>query len=191
MRNSLPLVLAIGAALAALSIGVAAQQPQPATSAAQSANSNWQQLHAERMAAMFGRMDANSDGRVTRAEFDAAANAMHAERMAAGGRGTPPSDAQRRERMDARFASMDADKDGAVTRAEFDASAGAMRGGRMHGMGGGRAGMRHAPLTDAQLRERRDARFRAMDSNGDGMISRAEFDAAKPSGRGGMRRGGG
>lgn len=55
-------------------------------------------------------------------------------------------------RVKERFAMIDADKDGAITMDEVKAH------------------------REAKRAERRDAHFKAMDKNGDGSISRAEFD---------------
>ena len=61
-------------------------------------------------------------------------------------------------KIKARFAALDADRDGAVTKAET----GAMR--------------------DKRMADMRDQHFKAMDSNSDAMISRAEFDAGHAAG---------
>lgn len=60
------------------------------------------------------------------------------------------------------FAQADADRDGFVTKAEAEASIGAMRARRQ-----------------TMRAERRDDRFARLDANGDGSISRAEFDAPR------------
>jgi len=60
---------------------------------------------------MFDKADANRDGQVSKAEFDAAREARKAERGA-----------KRDERRAERFTAMDADKNGQVSRQEYDAA---------------------------------------------------------------------
>jgi Ca2+-binding EF-hand superfamily protein len=71
------------------------------------------------------------------------------------------------QRVDAGFARVDANRDGFVTREEARAIAQARRGQR----GEARA------ARQGQRGERRAERFAQLDTNRDGMISRAEFDA--------------
>jgi len=59
----------------------------------------------------FDKLDANKDGVVTRAEFDAARAKMQAERKA-----------KAAERHAERFAKLDTDKNGQISRAEYDAA---------------------------------------------------------------------
>lgn len=103
-------------------------------------------------AAMFERMDANKDGKLDAADR-AARRAQH-------------------------FAKLDANKDGAISRAEFDAGH-AARGDRMQG---DHAAMGHARMTDGGHRDgkrghRMGGAMRMADTNKDGTITRAEFDA--------------
>jgi hypothetical protein len=65
---------------------------------------------ADRGAAMFAKMDANSDGKVTKEEYVAAYEA----RAKDSGREAPP-----KEMIEKRFAKMDADSDGALTQEEM------------------------------------------------------------------------
>lgn len=101
---------------AATGIAVAAQAPAPAGSTAQ------RPARAERgqpmtraaleagIKARFDKVDANKDGVITRAEFDAQRTAMQSQRQA-----------QAKARRDRLFASLDTNKDGQISRAEFDA----------------------------------------------------------------------
>ena len=105
-------------AVAALSAGVAAAQSAGAPG-----------LGGGRFMAMFAMADANHDGTITRAEFDAA--------------------------RAARFAQLDADHNGALAASEMP-----------HWGGGG-----------AQPAAAGDAQHVRGDANGDGSVSRAEWDA--------------
>lgn len=146
----------------------------------------------------FSMMDANKDGAVTRAEFDAHHEAMR--KQWAG---------KQAERQNERFAVMDTDKSGQISKAEFDAyNAGRgerwneMRkgppeggkpmhgdrdGGRhmgmmMDGMGGDMFAMLDAnkdgKVTLAELSARRLAMFDKMDANKDGTVTPEERRAA-------------
>jgi len=109
--------LLIATAVAALSVGVAAAQTGPTPGQG-----------GGRFAAMFAAADANHDGTITRAEFDAA--------------------------RAARFTQMDADHNGSLSASE------------MPHWGGG-----------AQPAAGGDAQHGRGDANGDGTVSRAEWDA--------------
>lgn len=76
------------------------------------------------------------------------------------------------QRVDAGFARVDANRDGFVTQEEARAVAQARRGqrGEMRG------------VSQAQRGERRAERFAQLDTNRDGMISRAEFDSRQARG---------
>lgn len=110
----------------------------------------------QRAEAMFARMDANNDGMVNEADQAARKTAM--------------------------FDRLDANKDGSITKAEM-ASAHAARADKQEGRRAQRAADRPA-MTDAQKAERRDAMFARIDTDGNGAVSRAEFDAMQ-----GMRGG--
>ena len=123
----------------------------------------------------FALVDANRDGAVTRAEFDAYRTKAQADR-----------EAKRGERRTEMFAQLDTNKDGQISQAEFAArpDRGAMRGpdgkgrrGGMHhggGMRGGWAGW-GGPNAD----RRANGFFAAMDANKDGKVTLAEA-TAKP-----------
>ena len=103
---------------------------------------------------MFGRLDANKDGSVTRAEADAVAAQIEAK------------SAKAAERFDSGkiFTRLDANKDGNVTQAEADtayAALSAKRGKPANAKAHGFSGL-----------------FKRGDVNKDGTISRNEFDAA-------------
>ncbi|TVV76156.1 EF-hand domain-containing protein [Sphingomonas solaris] len=124
--------------------------------------------------ARFAAVDANRDGTVTRAEFDAHATKMKAERAA-----------KRGERRSERFASLDTNKDGQVSREEFTA-ADAKRGadGKGHGKhrgghGGhrmGKGGWGGHGMAGWGGRGGEDM-FAAMDANKDGRVTLAEASA--------------
>ena len=150
----------------------------------------------------FDRADADKDGKVTRAEFTAARNARFAgidsnkdgalevselrawkrtwpsrvrdarfKALDADGDGKIGADefvAQRK----ARFAGIDADKNGTVEKAEFDAAFDKVRE-RMLAHYGAHRGKRHH-----RWRKRHGSRMeRRLDLNGDGKVTKAEFDA--------------
>lgn len=108
-------------------------------------------------------LDANDDGKVEKSEFLAP--------------------------MDQRFAALDADGDGRVTQSEFTA-AGPMAAMPMKGamMRQGKADPQDAKAWQARfdampesakqmMQARADARFRGLDADSDGAVTKAEFDA--------------
>ena len=129
----------------------------------------------------FQRLDKNQDGKLTRDELP--------------------------ERIADRIMAADTDGDGAVTQAELEA-AGARMGGRRGPNAQGRQGRQGRPdpaqmfahldknqdgkLTKDELPERMAERLMAADTNGDGAITKAEFEAAreKMGGRRGQHGGG-
>lgn len=151
---------------------------------------------------LFRQADADKDGKVTRAEFAAARNARFAgidtdkdgvlevSELRAWKRSWPSRvrdarfkalDADGDGRIGAEefvaqrkaaFAGIDSDKDGAVGKAEFDAAFEKFRE-RMLAHYGGDRGKRHR-----RWRKRHGAGMeRRLDLNGDGKVTRAEFDA--------------
>lgn len=146
--------------------------------------------------------DADNDGRISQAEFAAAAAARF-DRSDANRDGTITPDevqaarqARMAERREGRFARLDANSDGSISRAEFDAvserraegrdEGRGPRGGR-HGQRGGRGGwgggMEAEGVTRAELDARTATRFARMDANGDGFLT-AEDRQARRGARG-------
>ena len=161
--------------------------------------------NAHRGLRMFHQADADRDGEVTRAEFDAARNARFAgidankdgvlevselrawrrtwpsrvrdarfKALDADGDGKVGAEEFVARRKTA-FADIDANKDGAVDKAEFDAAFekfGSRMGARF---GGGRWKDAGRPW---RWRKRKGYSMeRRLDLNGDGKVTRAEFDA--------------
>lgn len=130
---------------------------QPASSAQRMPQGDMTRAQAQsRAEAAFVKLDANKDGTLNEAD-----RAAHKAAM---------------------FDRLDADKDGQVTKAEMTAAHSA-RAGKWQGRERKRDANRPA-MTDAQKAERRDAHFAKIDTDGNGAVSRAEFDAMK-----GMRGG--
>lgn len=118
---------------------------------------------------MFQQLDADGDGTVTKAEFDAFSQA--------------------------RFAELDGDADGALTQEEILAHRGE---GRRGGMRGAPTEEQRAEMA-ARMIERRDTNgdgqlsadeiaapvdmFAALDADEDGLLSREEFEAMQAKGR--------
>lgn len=117
----------------------------------------------ERAATMFAKMDANKDGTLNEAD-----RAAHHAMM---------------------FDKLDANNDGQVTKAEMEAMR-AQHAGKRAERRAERTG-KPAP-TEAQMAERKAERFARIDTDGNGAVSRAEFDAmhAKMGGKMGKRGGG-
>lgn len=148
-----------------------------------------------------GRMgDTDNDGRVSQAEFTAAALARF-DAVDANRDGTVSTeerqaarDARRAQGREARFARLDANSDGAISRAEFDTVAdqrgergdrgprGGRHGGRGEGRGHGR-GPGAEDMTRSALETNVAERFTRMDANGDGYLS-PEDRAARRGARG-------
>lgn len=129
----------------------------------------------DRRLARLTAADANGDGSVTREEMRAALQARHAERA------------------DKRFAKLDADGNGAITRAEFDAARGergarldrAHGGGRHHMMRVAHRGQRaeRGPVVIADMRTKLTERFAKLDANSDGFVAADEQRAARQAHR--------
>ncbi len=158
--------------------------------------------NAHRGLHMFRQADADKDGKVTRAEFDAARNARFAGIDANKDGALEVSELRAWKRTwpararDARFKALDADgdgkigveefvakrkaqfggidtdKDGAIGKAEFDAAFDKVRE-RMLAYYGGPRGKRHRRWRKGQGSDME----RRLDLNGDGKVTRAEFDA--------------
>lgn len=162
---------------------------------------------------MIERLDADKDGRVTREEMVAAANARFTARDKDGDGIVSAEDreafrAERRaERRTERFETIDADGDGMISKDEFAAfqpergmrserrgMRGERRGMRGHHRGDGegrghRRGM-GAPLTIQEAEARANQRFDRLDSDDKGFVTLNDLKAAH-EGRGrGKGRGG-
>lgn len=179
--RSLPLLLAAGL------IGLAAASP----------------ANAHRGMRLFDRADANKDGAVTRTEFDAARSARFAaidankdgalevSELRTWRRAWPARFRDARfktldgdgdgklgveeyvARRKAAFAKIDANEDGAVDKAEFDAAFEKVRERMLAYYDRGDRGKRHHRWRGYKRR----AMHRRPDLNGDGKVTRAEFDA--------------
>lgn len=100
----------------------------------------------------FRKADANGDGRVSRAEYDA-------------------------HQISEMFARFDANQDGVITEAEFLAKGGTAEGfRRVNTSGSGRVTLAEAKAS-AGVRKTLDAPFNEADTNRDGFVSMAEFSA--------------
>lgn len=122
--------------------------------------------------------DADKDGRVSRAEAQAAQAKLMARFDAMdmnkdGYLDRADMQLRMRQQRDAFFAGADADRDGRLTRDEFLA-------GRQAHAGGAHAGKQAARgrgLDDAARRERAGAAFDRLDANHDGVVVKAELEA--------------
>lgn len=161
-----------GAALAA-AIGVAAFA-QAAPDGPHGPPRTRAELQAQ-VAEHFKKADANGDGYVTKAEFDAAREAMRAR-----------FEAHRTEHREKMFAMLDTNRDGQLSRAEFMAARpqhegmgdpgddrGGREGGRWHGRHGGMM-HGHGGMAMMMMGSRGDEWFDRMDANHDGRVSLAE-----------------
>ena len=107
---------------------------------------------AQQMATkMFDRMDANKDGKIDSADKAA--------------------------RQAQRFAKLDTDKNGAISQSEF-ATAHADRGDRMGKRGEGKRRMGKRGGKHGMHGMHRGMGMKAVDANKDGVVTRAEFNAA-------------
>lgn len=124
--------------------------------------------------------DANKDGKVSRAEAAAQADARFTAMDANKDGFVDQTDFQARmqQHRNERFAALDANKDGRVTRAEFDASHSKRLAERVQQAD--KQGRQMRKGDPAQAAQRAEAMFTRLDANKDGAVTRAEFDAAKP-----------
>jgi len=155
--------------------------------------------------------DANGDGKVTLAELEAR-SAEHFAKLDGNGDGILTSDElqearearkemvmeKREARADMMFEKLDADGNGAISRDEFDSARAKRaemgehhpRGKRGEGRHGERGEMlkradanQDGQITLAEFQAPMKAHFTKVDANGDGVIDKAEHDAAGPKRR--------
>ncbi|WP_422055278.1 hypothetical protein [Sphingomonas sp.] len=209
---------AIGAMLAA---GTAIAMQSEAPAAPKQPISKAEML--ARADARFDRMDTNKDGQLSADERKAGAEAaraamaekkggelqdfMRGGRRGGGGMGERMlarvdtngdgliSKAENRAMVEARFARMDADKDGTVEAGEGRkgwGKRGEGRGGKAKGMHGGRAGgagmmmadtNKDGAISKAEFDAMSAQRFAKLDTNSDGKIDAAEMQAQREKAR--------
>ena len=122
-----------------------------------------------RLAEKFNELDKNQDGKLDRAEMP---------RHGAHGRG------QRGDGPQARMAKLDANQDGRISRAEATAGQAGFAA-RFDEMDVNKDGFIDKADRELRMKQRTDAWFTAADTDKDGKLSRAEFDAAKEKQRAG------
>lgn len=113
-----------------------------------------------RLAKRFDVLDANKDGKLERAEMPRFRHRHHGRR----GPGGHP------------FAHLDTDKDGRISKAEAAASEKLAK--RFERMDINKDGFLDRADRQAAAQQYRDAWFASADSDGDGSLSKAEYDAA-------------
>ncbi|TJZ73171.1 EF-hand domain-containing protein [Chitiniphilus eburneus] len=120
----------------------------------------------------FDAMDANKDGVVTQAERQAAWK-THAGQFKPRGDVT---ESQYLEMAKARFQRMDADKNGVLSAEERQGGRHGMRDGRFHHAGM----MLRGDVTRADFIKHVESRFDALDTDKNGVVTVAEFQAGRP-----------
>jgi hypothetical protein len=161
-----------GAALLASAAAIAQVAPVAQMQNAPAAKVHTRAEVQAKIAEHFAKLDTNRDGSLTKAEADAARQALRSQRG--------ERRAERREdRRENAFARMDTDKNGAINRAEWDAASAqraqrwaardrngdGRRDGRKGGRGGGMAGFG-------------GHMFEMADANRDGRVTLQEAQAA-------------
>lgn len=142
-------------------------------------------------------LDADHDGRISRAEVDAfAARFDQLDANKDGYLDRADMQLRMRQQRDALFTSADANKDGKLTRDEFAAAQRARFAERAEKFAkrAGTDGKTFKAPSEAERSQRMGAMFDRLDADKDGVLTRAEWDAAKPmrgpgEGRGMMRHG--
>ena len=133
---------------------------------------------------LFGRADTDHNGVVTRAEFDAAIAQRAAHRD--GGRQAKLSEVARKQRPDQIFKRLDANGDGNITKAEAETARAHFqerRGDRREQRGDNRFDRldtdHNGTVSLAEFNARGAERINRLDANHDGQVSPEEFDAAR------------
>ncbi|MDI1251958.1 hypothetical protein [Thermomonas sp.] len=128
---------------------------------------------APKLAERFDQLDTNKDGKLSADERPQMGGKKHPHGAMGGGHG--------------RMMALDTDKDGRISRAEAEAGKGKLAG-RFDQMDVNKDGYLDRADMQARMTQQRAEFFKGADANHDGALTRAEFDAFKPDGRG-MRHG--
>jgi len=121
--------------------------------------------------AMFQRIDTNKDGKVTKAEADAA---WAASRTA--------QDARRKQVLAADFAKLDTNKDGSISRTEFDAIAPQRTAPTASPWFANNDIDRNGTVDANEAIARAQRGFEAIDKDNNGVLSAQEINAARRRG---------
>lgn len=174
-----PLLLALLLSTSATGIALAADAPAATPQRPAKLDSNndgfidrTEAAASPRLLARFDQLDTNKDGKLSREEMP---RGKHGRRGSSRGRGE-------------QLAKLDVDKDGRISREE--AKADPRLAGRFERMDVNKDGYLDKADRALRMKQHRDAWFAASDTNNDGQLSKAEFDAAKGPMQG-PRHGGG